>query len=317
VAESVCGLKTTIEISECSESGATTEIAPQISVVVPTFNRPHLLPRLLASLARQRDIRVEIVVVDDGSPQPVNLSSLARQGPPLRLVRQPNRGPAAARNTGARLARGPIIAFTDDDCEPRPDWARKLADAVGTGGHPTLAGGTTRNAVNGNLFSAASQDIANNLSTAFSSEPFFASNNFAVPRDAFLALEGFDESYPLAAGEDRAFCRDWIAKGWRMASAPGAVVDHHHVLTPRCYWRQHYRYGRGAFRFHKGTGQTGSMTARARQCLALVAHPARANPGIDGLGRSALVGIAQVPTLFGFLAEARDETWARLSRRDP
>jgi glycosyltransferase involved in cell wall biosynthesis len=156
--------------------------------------------------------RVEIVVVDDGSPQPVNLSSLARQGPPLRLVRQPNRGPAAARNTGARLAQAPIIAFTDDDCEPRPDWARKLADAVGTGGHPTLAGGTTRNAVNGNLFSAASQDIANNLSTAFSSEPFFASNNFAVPRDAFLALEGFDEGYPLAAGEDRAFCRDWICE---------------------------------------------------------------------------------------------------------
>lgn len=101
------------------------------------------LPACLDALAAQtlpRD-RYEIIVVDDGSAD--DTAALARR-PGVICASIPASGPAAARNHGARLARGELLFFTDADCEPDSRWAEALLAAfddpsvAGARGHPDL-----------------------------------------------------------------------------------------------------------------------------------------------------------------------------------
>ncbi|HSJ15407.1 MAG TPA: glycosyltransferase [Longimicrobiales bacterium] len=252
-----------------SVSESTTGTSPDLSVVVPTFNRPERLSRCLEGLSRQTTGRdaFEVIVVDDGGAASLE-DVIARFGDTLqvRLLRQPNAGPAAARNAGASAARGRVLAFTDDDCVPGPGWLEHMRSAWRL--HPTgLIGGTTVNALAGNVFSEASQELVAYLYSyhdAASGQPaFFTSNNMALARDLFL--EGpFDTSFRLAAGEDREFCDRWLARGRTLHFAREAVIHHYHDLDPRRYWRQHFNYGRGAFHFH---------VARARRSGAVRLEP--------------------------------------------
>src|SRR5919107_5313113 len=99
------------------------------SVVIPTHRRPELLARVLDALAKQ-DVapgEFEIIVCDDaGSEETRAQVEQWRDTHPVPIVYvsvpTPNRGPAAMRNAGWRAARGDVIAFTDDDTIPEPDW---------------------------------------------------------------------------------------------------------------------------------------------------------------------------------------------------
>lgn len=91
----------------------------KISVVIPSHNRAHTLPRALDSVLAQRTPPSEIVVVDDGSTDGT-AALLADRYPDIRYLRQPNRGVSAARNRGIRAARGEWIALLDSDDAWRP-----------------------------------------------------------------------------------------------------------------------------------------------------------------------------------------------------
>src|SRR5688500_18557195 len=99
--------------------------AYDISVVIPTRDRPEALRRCRAALAGQpvsRE-RFEVIVVNDGGLRSLHeCMTPFRDRLELRLFEPPHGGPARARNVGAEHARGPVLAFTDDDCEPQPDW---------------------------------------------------------------------------------------------------------------------------------------------------------------------------------------------------
>jgi len=91
-----------------------------ISAIIPTYNRAAFLARAIGSVLAQRRPCFELIVVDDGSTDETCalVERLAADAPvPIRLVRQANRGAAAARNTGIRTARGSLLAFLDAD-----DW---------------------------------------------------------------------------------------------------------------------------------------------------------------------------------------------------
>jgi len=104
---------------------------PRFSVVVPTFERHGLLSRLVRTLACQSFRDFETIVVD----QSVDPWEAGAADPGLDLLyhRTDVRGPGFARNTGAKFARGEIIAFVDDDCEPMPDWLLNAADEFRAG----------------------------------------------------------------------------------------------------------------------------------------------------------------------------------------
>jgi GT2 family glycosyltransferase len=219
-------------------------MADPISVVIPTYDRPAQLDACLDALGRSTHPRdaFEVVVVDDGSPAPLDeVVDRHRGSLGIRLDRQANAGPAAARNRGAALARGAVLVFTDDDCLPDPDWLSALSGHVSRRpGH--MIGGRTVNLLTGNPFSSASQHLVSylyeyGLSTA-GPKPwtaFFASNNLAVPASEFARIGGFDVDFPLAAGEDRDFCARWNEAGLPAHYAPDAVVRHRHRLGPRSF----------------------------------------------------------------------------------
>jgi glycosyltransferase involved in cell wall biosynthesis len=86
---------------------------PRVSVIIPCYSQAHLLPEAVESALAQRGASVEIVVVDDGSPDDV--LAVANRYPVVRYVRQANQGLSAARNTGVRESTGDFLVFLDAD----------------------------------------------------------------------------------------------------------------------------------------------------------------------------------------------------------
>ena len=104
---------------------------PVSSIVVPTRNRSHLLPRLLAALDAQEFSASEVILVDDASTDRTWETLSAWKGEGRRALRlETPSGSYAARNLGWQAARGAIVAFTDDDCLPRPEWLSHLVRAM-------------------------------------------------------------------------------------------------------------------------------------------------------------------------------------------
>ena len=271
------------------------ETACQFSIVVPTYDRPVQLAECRASLATltyPRD-RFEVIVGDDGSPTPVALPPLA---PDFRatVLRTPNGGPGAARNAGAAVARGRHLAFTDDDCRPAPGWLGGF-DACFRERPDHLAGGRTVNRLAANPWSTTSQVIQDLAYAYYNADPgaprFFASSNFAVPTERFRTLGGFLADDLRVAAEDRDLCDRWRHAGFGLAWAPDAVVEHAHPLGLAGFCRQHFRYGRGAMRYHALRARRGS--GRLRQDVGFYARlPSLARARLAALDRRQAVQVA-------------------------
>jgi len=227
--------------------------APTFSVIVPSYRRPDQLAACLQSLASQSWALddFEVIVVDDADMGAV-LAPIAEKRHPFacRLVSQQNRGAAAARNAGAKLARGTFLAFTDDDCRPTPSWLESFRQALAAEAEVALIGGRVLNALAHDQFASATQALVDFLvdhrPTGGAQGRLLTSNNLCVPRVAFSELGGFDEAFRGAGGEDREFCLRWAHAGRRTHYAPEALVLHAHGLTFAGFLRQHYAYGRGA-----------------------------------------------------------------------
>ncbi len=226
----------------------------RFSVIITTFNRPASLARTLAALARAdyAPNEFEVIVVDDGGSEPLDrIVAGFSAAMNVRLIQQSHGGPAKGRNSGADVARNEFLAFTDDDCQPAPDWLSSLARRLQRSPE-CLVGGRTVNGLTENPYSAASQVIIEMVYAFYNADPeqaqFFATNNLAVRADLFRLCGAFNENFRVS--EDREFCNRWRQRGLRMTYQPEAMVEHHHPLTFAGFWRQHFSYGRGAANFH-------------------------------------------------------------------
>jgi GT2 family glycosyltransferase len=281
---------------------------PYISVVIPTYNRVTALYNCLTAVSRMNypEERLETIVVNDGGWLPVgqimeNFSERIR----LQIVSQKNKGPASARNRGARIAEGEYIAFTDDDCLPDTNWLRCLADRFEkTPG--SAVGGKTRNILDDNSFSCASQIIVDFLYRYYNRDPvvrFLASNNLAVPAKAFRSVHGFNADMDLAAGEDREFCDRWRNHGFSLVYAPEALVHHRHELSLVSYWKQHYNYGKGAWCYRKiQAKRNGKKIAQERPSFYsnLLFGSSRHLKDLQRLRIFVLIVFSQIATTIGF-----------------
>lgn len=276
------------------------------SVIIPTYNRPTQLAACLESLT-QLDYprnRFEVIVVDDGSDKPLDAVTQPFQDSlNLRLIRQKNAGPAAARNHAAKLANGQYLAFTDDDCRPATDWLTALA-ACFAKEPENIVGGRTANALPDNPYSTTSQNIISMGYSHYNAVPnqarFFASNNMVVPADRFRELGGFDERFTTS--EDRELCDRWLHQGYRMTYAPEVVIYHAHPMTLKSFWKQHFSYGQGAFHFHKTRAEKGwgNFQIEGNYYLNLLRYPFVNNQGSQGLVLTAVLFVSQMANAAGF-----------------
>src|SRR5688572_19710208 len=180
------------------------QVSPLFSIVVPAFNLPDGLRACLSALNLQSlpGGQFEIIVVDDGSEPPLaDVVRAFHDRLEVTYLRVPNRGPAIARNQGARAATGRYLALTDHDCLPAAQWLEALLE--GFDRNPMcLLGGSKHNGLPGNLYSTAHQ-LASNFAERWFREAagnpgYFTTNNMAVPREAFLQIGGFNEALPFA-----------------------------------------------------------------------------------------------------------------------
>jgi len=285
-----------------------------MSVIVPTYDRPVQLASCLQALA-QLDYpceKLEVIVVDDGSARsPENVVNQFSELIDVRLLSQANAGPAAARNFGALHARGECFAFTDDDCAPEAGWLRALAVRFAQA-PDSILGGRTVNALPDNLCAETSQLIIDTVYSHFNPRPgaatFFAANNLAFSAKRFRELRGFNQSFTTS--EDREICDRWRALGLSLKYVPNALVYHAHHLAPRKLWRQHFGYGRGAYRFHMARAEaTGEkfkpdLAFYLKLLLAPASQLRRRRKFLRAIQLMALLMWSQVANTAGFLYES-------------
>jgi GT2 family glycosyltransferase len=286
----------------------------RFSVIIPTFNRPQDLTRCLLALSCLDYCKdeFEVVVVDDGGG--ANLEPVVEVHRPhmqLRLLRQPNCGPAAARNNGAAHATGSVLAFVDDDCEPQGGWLRAL-DVCLARFPAALIGGRVVNGLPRNPNDAASQAIIDFLGEHFNRDPargrFFPSNNIAIPTELFRQIGGFDANFLRSASEDRDFCDRWLARGWRLVAAPDAVVVHSRNMSFQGFWKQHRLYGRGAFSYAMARRRrsNGPVPFEGwRFHAGMILAPLRKSPRPRSIYLSFLILVSQVAVVVGYACEGR------------
>ena len=270
--------------------------APAVSIVVPTRNRPASLARCLARLDRQSGCGpFEIIVVDDASRDAARVAEAVTLVPRARLLRLDGRGPAAARNAGARAAQGSILCFTDDDFEPPLDWAARLVEAVLAGAD--AVSGQTVSVPPDHPFTGVARAVGESLREAPSGTvAFAASGNMACRADVFRAIP-FDERYAFAC-EDRDWSVRLTAGGYRLVREPGALSFHNNPETLDRFLRRHVRYGEGAYLFRQlhSKGRPGPPRFYAR----LIRRGFR-----EGLVVGVLVVLSQVAVAVGFARAGR------------
>jgi glycosyltransferase involved in cell wall biosynthesis len=183
---------------------------PLFSAVIPAYNCERYVARAIRSVLAQREVSVECIVVDDGSSD-ATVSVVERFGTSVRLIRQPNGGAAAARNTGIAAARAPYIAFLDAD----DFWldAKLLAQAQMLRAHPRLPLVSTlwtwlpSSTDPGQFdFSGPAPDpVARRILPGWTSllrDPYLCTPTVVVSTEAANACGGFDSRLPSAEDVD-------------------------------------------------------------------------------------------------------------------
>ena len=200
-----------------------------ISVVIPAYNSADTLPACLQALQAQTfpSDRYEIIVVDDGSTD--DTAKVARDSG-VQVMSQPNAGQAAARNRGARAARGDILLFTDADCMPAPDWIEQMMAAFAD---PDVAGAkgvyrTQQRELVARFVQVEYEDKCDRM-RAQEMIDFVDTYSAGYRRDVFWSAGGFDESFRIDEDQELSFR---LAKaGHQLVFLPDAQVSHVHVGT--------------------------------------------------------------------------------------
>jgi len=286
---------------------------PTFSVIIPTYGRPDQLCNCLDTLVdvEQPSDGFEVVVVDDGTPDPLEpqlspwLDRLQ-----LTVLRQENSGPGPARNLGLTAARGQFIAFTDDDCLIEPGWLRALEAAVHR--HPEAMIGGRTNQQPGDPYSEANQLIFDAVHRFYNESGqgarFFPSNNLAASAELLRQVGGFDPEFFPHASEDRELCDRWRHLGHDLVYVPEAHLIHARPASLRRYWRQHFTYGRGAHHYHRlraerGSGQLLDDAVFHRRLPAMMREPLRQLPLNKRTVALALLGVWQLANAAGYFKE--------------
>lgn len=270
---------------------------PDVSVVVPFFNERDRVSGLREALLDQTisPDRHEVILVDNGSTDGTDekLEAFARSCAHVRVCRETDRqGSYAARNRGIEQARGDLVAFTDADCRPDPEWLRVAKDRFDSGTF-ALAGGkievTYRRPGSPNLWEAL--DASMHLhQDRYVEAGWAATANLFVRRSCFREHGLFREE--LTSGGDCEFGRRLTDAGETIAYLPDAPVNHPARDSMRSMMAKEYRVGRGVGRLNR-EGALGWSPLSPGEWLPLTSLPPGVDPAADGFP-GAVLGAANL-----------------------
>ncbi len=220
----------------------------KFSVIVPSYNSARTLPGCIKALLSQNISRndYEIIVVDDGSTDNTRavMKSFTDKNKNIRYVYQKNKGPAAARNLGARKSRGSILLFTDSDCVPERSWIREMVKPFQDSKIVGVAGAYGKNLENSVISRFVTYEIEDRYKKMKKMQEidFIGTYAAAYRKREFFKTGGFDESFKTASGEDPALSFEMTKYG-KLVFQPSAHVAHHHPNTLKKLLKQKYKTG--------------------------------------------------------------------------
>lgn len=256
---------------------------PALAVIIPHHADAARLARCLAALMPQAGADTEVVVVDNASPE--TPADVCAAHPGVRLVIEPQKGAAHARNRGVVATAAPVIAFLDCDCVPAPDW---LAAARAAAGRGDVVGG--RIDVFDETPPPRSGAQAFETVFAFDNRGYVLRKGFSVTANLVTRRAVMAATGPFVHGlsEDLDWCRRATARGFRLVYDDALRVAH----PTRGDWPALVRKWRRLT--DEGFGVNGATPRRravwAVRALAMpasilahaprvLAHPALAGPG--------------------------------------
>jgi O-antigen/teichoic acid export membrane protein/glycosyltransferase involved in cell wall biosynthesis len=233
---------------------STLTTSPRFSVIIPTHNRLKLLQQTIESVLDQDfpSDRYEIIVSSDGSTDGTReyLESLD-SAINFRWSHIESSGASAARNRGAALARGEILAFIDDDCRAPHTWLSTF-DRVFQEQRVDAVFGKAVNRIANHLLPIVYEEMNTFLHGRFNEgtdlPSFLTTNNLACSRTVLEAVGGFDERF-LVGAEDRELGSRLLAAGKTLVFDPSITVDHYHAFSFHSFVSHHVSFGRGSYLF--------------------------------------------------------------------
>ena len=246
----------------------------RISVVIPHLDDLAGLTACIARLQSQtlpRD-HFEIVVADNGSK--ASIAEIEAAAPGARIVRIAERGAGPARNGGVAASRGELLAFTDSDCLPEPQWLEEGLRALE---FADLAGGAVTVSVQNPAKPTPSE--AFEVVFAFDNQNNVAKKGFSVTANLFATRAVFDAvgGFRTSVPEDIDWCNRARAMGYRIAYASQAIVAHPARSSWSALKRKWQRLTREGLALDAEAGLSNSQRALKAATVALspVLHGAR------------------------------------------
>lgn len=248
-----------------------------ITVAIPTVDRPAELTRCLDGLFKGTTLPAEVLVINQGNyhmVEPVLKLFRLQHSTPIIHCSQPPKGTSAARNLATNQAHCNIIAFTDDDCVPDPNWlvhiekmliSNPVADAV-TGSIQPLGAG------NSDEFPISIRDSKKEMTFQGRALPWHVGSggNFAIRRTWLFLVGGSDERLgpgsPGKAAEDTDLFYRLLREGAVIQYKPDLVIYHERQDATRLV-RSFWNYGHGIGAFTAKHARKGDLYAAYMLCV--------------------------------------------------
>ena len=211
---------------------------PRVSVIVCAYNAERTIRDCCEGLVDLGYPDYEVIVVDDGSTD-ATARIVNEFG--VRMIQTPNRGLSQARNTGLDAATGVIVAYTDADARPDPQWLTYLAEAFMTSSHVGIGGWNIAPAGDGGIADCVANAPGGPVHVLLSDDEaeHIPGCSMAFRTEALRAIGGFDPQF-RSAGDDVDVCWRLQQRGWTLGFSHGALVWHHHRNSLAAYCHQQH-----------------------------------------------------------------------------
>lgn len=290
------------------ESGSSGMDAGDVTVVIPVRDDLLRLIRALGALAETAPGLGGVVVVDDGSRNPVRQAVTARRWPfTVSVVRhRESRGPAAARNAGLAYASTALVGFIDSDCVPAPGWIEPLVDQFFDEHLAAVAPRVVARSEHGTCPHIAAYEVDRSpldlgdqpaLVRPLTRVSYVPTAAVVVRTDVLRTVGGFDEA--MRVGEDVDVVWRLVDGGHRVRYDPRSVVQHDTRSTPGGWIAQRFSYGTSAAPLAARHGDNVAPAVVSRSSLAIWL--------LLAAGHRRLAAVVAVTTTV--LARRRLETW--------
>ncbi|MFH1588887.1 MAG: glycosyltransferase [Candidatus Diapherotrites archaeon] len=207
-------------------------MAVEVSVIIPAFNCEKTIPATIHSILTQKTKKsFELIVVDDASTD--NTALIVQRFEKARFFQQEKLGPAHARNLGAKKADGKLLLFIDADCIANQKWLNEMITPFRNRNVSGVQGAykTAQREWIARFTQIEIEDRYDLMKASRNEIDWIGSYSAGYRKEDFFEAGGFDESFPIASGEDPALSFKISASGKKIIFNQEAIVYHKHPAS--------------------------------------------------------------------------------------